>query len=559
MKLIVIHRNEYLPLNSGKQANLQGSKKSNSRNLLRFAACTEPLSAITFRCLNGNSRNRSNNEVIAIPQEWLSQSAKIDTNLIYYKENLLVPSKITNRIKANSWFIVSNGRYVTHIDNQLLNKILEQFQGDIITVNVIPQLQTVHEKLLVTSQNKLVGFRRFYKDSVQPVSIPNDWPHYLFVKTDVLNKLLVDDTLPLVFSKFLDACFTHSLTVRSLNVGGEVLDLETEDGLLGFLASELNSSAKNYFDAENFPSRIPDDNSAKIFGKVLFGKNVSIGRNAIIVGPTIIGNDVRISKGAVIRTSIIGPGVYIPQNYIVQNRVLTAGRHNQKHSKQDVNIKMIYRGSRRDNFRTWSRFSYSGCFKRIADIAAAIVVLILFAPVVPIIALAVKLTSRGPIFFKDMRQGLHGKTFDCIKFRTMLAGADKIQDKLRVLNQADGPQFSMSNDPRISVVGEFLRNTYIDEIPQFFNVLLGQMSVVGPRPSPEAENTLCPSWRDARLSVRPGITGLWQACRTRRAMKDFQEWIHYDIKYVKNVTLKTDLWICWQTARKIVKNFIDQF
>ena len=559
MKLIIIHRNEHLPLNSGKQANLQGSKKTNSRNLLQFATCTEPLFAIIFSCLNGNSRNRSNSEVIAIPQEWRSQSAKIDASLIYYKENLLVPSKVTNRPKANSWFIVSNGRYVTHIDNQLLSKIIEQSQGDIITVNVVPQLQTVHEKVLVTSQNKLVGFRRFYNDSVQPVSIPNDWPHYLFVKTDVLNKLLVDDALPLVFSRFLDACFAYSLTVRSLNIGGNVLDLETEEGLLGFLAAGLNSSAKNYFDAKNSPNRIPDDNSAKIFGKVLFGKNVSLGRNVIIVGPAIIGSDARISKGAVIRASIIGPGVSIPQNHIVQNRVLTAGQHNQKHSKQDVNMKMIYKNSRRDNFRTWPRFSYAGCFKRIADIAVAIVVLILFAPIVPIIALAVKLTSRGPVFFKDMRQGLHGKAFDCVKFRTMLAGADKIQDKLRVLNQADGPQFSMSDDPRISVVGKFLRNTYIDEIPQFFNVLLGQMSIVGPRPSPEAENTLCPSWRDARLSVRPGITGLWQVCRTRQAMKDFQEWIHYDIKYVKNVTLKTDLWICWKTAKKMAKNFIDQF
>jgi lipopolysaccharide/colanic/teichoic acid biosynthesis glycosyltransferase len=141
----------------------------------------------------------------------------------------------------------------------------------------------------------------------------------------------------------------------------------------------------------------------------------------------------------------------------------------------------------------------------------------------------------------------------------MAIGADKIQDKLRVLNQADGPQFKMTDDPRLSVVGRFLRDTYIDEIPQFFNVLLGQMSVVGPRPSPESENTSCPPWRDARLSVKPGITGLWQVCRTRQPMKDFQEWIHYDIKYVKNLSLKTDLWICWQTTRKMAKNFIDQF
>jgi lipopolysaccharide/colanic/teichoic acid biosynthesis glycosyltransferase len=117
----------------------------------------------------------------------------------------------------------------------------------------------------------------------------------------------------------------------------------------------------------------------------------------------------------------------------------------------------------------------------------------------------------------------------------------------------------MADDPRISVIGRFLRDTYIDELPQFFNVLIGQMSVVGPRPSPEAENTLCPSWRDARLSVRPGVTGLWQICRTREPMRDFQEWIHYDTRYVRNLSLKLDLWICWLTAMRMVRNFVKQF
>jgi len=117
----------------------------------------------------------------------------------------------------------------------------------------------------------------------------------------------------------------------------------------------------------------------------------------------------------------------------------------------------------------------------------------------------------------------------------------------------------MADDPRLNAVGRFLRDTFIDEIPQFFNVLLGQMSIVGPRPSPESENTLCPFWRDARLSVRPGITGLWQVCRTREPMKDFQEWIYYDTRYVRNLSLRMDLWISWQTAKKLVENFISEF
>jgi len=186
-------------------------------------------------------------------------------------------------------------------------------------------------------------------------------------------------------------------------------------------------------------------------------------------------------------------------------------------------------------------------------------VLLLFAPLMPFVALAIKLTSPGPVFYKDKRQGLHGKEFGCLKFRTMVSGAAKIQEQLRIVSQVDGPQFKMDDDPRISTVGRFLRETYIDEIPQFFNVLFGQMSIVGPRPSPESENTSCPSWRDARLSVRPGITGLWQVHRTREPMKDFQEWIHYDTEYVRNLSLKMDLLTCWQTAKKLSENFISQF
>jgi len=306
---------------------------------------------------------------------------------------------------------------------------------------------------------------------------------------------------------------------------------------------------------------------ARLFGKILFGQNVSISQNAIIVGPTIIGNDVKIAQGAVIRASIIGPGVSVPRNHLVQNRVLVGSLRRQKQARRSKtggaitsrNGSFIYENPRTNEFRTWPRLSYARCLKRIADIIAATTVLVLFAPILPIIALVIKLTYRGPVFFKDRRQGMHGKGFNCLKFRTMLVGSDKIQEKLRVLNQADGPQFKMADDPRLSTVGRFLSDTYIDEVPQFLNVLLGQMSVVGPRPSPESENTLCPYWRDARLSVRPGITGLWQVCRTRQPMKDFQEWIHYDTKYVRDLTLRMDLWICWQTAKKMVRNFIRQF
>lgn len=567
MKLIIVHRNRQMPLNNGKQANLQGPGASNSCNRLRFAACTEPLSSMIFSGLNGNSHNRGDNEIIAIPQEWRNQIPKADSSRIYFKENLCVPSKVINQLKENSWFIISNGRFATNIDDHLLSETLDQSQGQVIAINAVPQLQAFHEKVLITSQNKLVGFRRFYNDSVQPSPIPDDWPHHFFISTDIINELLVNNTFPLTFSRFMETCLARSLTVRSLNVGGTVLDLGTEEDLLGFLTMRLNESARNLpnsgsgYQNQSLPrDSVTISQSAKLFGKVLLGQNVSIGQNVTIIGPAIIGCGVKIAKEAIIRTSVVAPGVSVPRNSLVQNRILIEPQfHRKHHHQQNINSRTQCGHFHANTLRAGFKFTYAGCFKRMADVFAAALVLVLFAPVLPIIAAVIKLTSPGPVFFKDSRQGLYGKVFNCLKFRSMLVDADKMQDKLRVLNQADGPQFKMEDDPRLSIVGRFLRDTYIDEIPQFFNVLCGQMSIVGPRPSPESENTSCPPWRDVRLSVRPGITGLWQVCRTRQPMKDFQEWIHYDIKYVKKLSLKTDLWICWQTARKMAMNFIDQF
>jgi lipopolysaccharide/colanic/teichoic acid biosynthesis glycosyltransferase len=585
MNLIVIHKNKKYPSNNGE-------------DLLRFAASNEPIAGIIFDGLNKSLPLNHNSKVVyAISEEWDIKPCASTLEIIPYTETVPTclrdlrfdvahrPSlKVKRKITPNSWFAVSNGRFAIRINPELLNKVLAGTKADIIAVDVSPQLQADGEKVLINSQDKLVGFRRLYSNSAQVAPIPDDWPHYLFIKTVSLKKLLVNDALPLSFTKLINDSFANSLKICSLIIGGTVLDLGTEEGLLGFLTTRFNSSAKNHSNLSTLlktgqnngcykeisvKDNVTISPSARLFGKVLLGQNVSIGPNTIIVGPTIVGNDVKIAKGAVIRTSIIGPGASVPQNSVVQSRVLLAQpfirRFDCAHRRLSPGQAwpclhgLEARATCENNFRTWPRFSYARCFKRIADIIAAIVVLILFAPIFPIIALVIKLTSRGEVFFKDPRQGLHGKAFKCLKFRTMVVGADKIQDKLRALNQTDGPQFKMADDPRLSAVGSFLRETYIDEIPQFLNVLLGQMSVVGPRPSPESENTLCPSWRDARLSVRPGITGLWQVFRTRQPMKDFQEWIHYDTKYVRELSLKMDMRICWQTAKKMVKNFISHF
>ena len=190
--------------------------------------------------------------------------------------------------------------------------------------------------------------------------------------------------------------------------------------------------------------------------------------------------------------------------------------------------------------------------KRIFDIAFGVGALLATSWLFPLIMLAIWLEDGRPFFFGHTRESIGGREFKCWKFRTMFNNAEEIKQKLLAenANQADGPQFFIENDPRITRVGNLLRKANLDEFPQFWNVIRGEMSVVGPRPSPYKENQYCPAWREARLSVRPGVTGLWQVMRSREAGKDFQEWIQYDIEYVENVTWKRDLWIIFRTIFK---------
>jgi lipopolysaccharide/colanic/teichoic acid biosynthesis glycosyltransferase len=200
--------------------------------------------------------------------------------------------------------------------------------------------------------------------------------------------------------------------------------------------------------------------------------------------------------------------------------------------------------------RTQSAFYFRA--KRCFDIVLATVILILLLPIFPLIWLAIYLEDGRPLFFAHQRETLGGRLFPCLKFRSMYRNADQIKERLGDRNEADGPQFYMEDDPRLTRVGRLLRRLHLDELPQLFNVLAGHMSMVGPRPSPHEENQYCPPWREARLSVRPGITGLWQVMRTRRKGLDFQEWIKYDIEYVEKVSLSLDLWILFKTLHRLL-------
>lgn len=191
-------------------------------------------------------------------------------------------------------------------------------------------------------------------------------------------------------------------------------------------------------------------------------------------------------------------------------------------------------------------------FKRIIDIFGAFFGILLLSPLLIIVAIAIKLSSSGPVFFRQERIGLHGKVFQMWKFRTMVINAVSLQADLEIQNQSqDGILFKLKRDPRIIPVGHFLRRTSIDELPQLFNVLLGQMSLVGPRPLPLRDVERFEPWHHIRHRVLPGITGLWQISG-RSDIEDFDDAARLDLYYIDNWSLNLDLDILVETLRIVL-------
>jgi lipopolysaccharide/colanic/teichoic acid biosynthesis glycosyltransferase len=173
------------------------------------------------------------------------------------------------------------------------------------------------------------------------------------------------------------------------------------------------------------------------------------------------------------------------------------------------------------------------------------------SPVYFLLALAIKIDSKGPVFFKQKRVGLRGRKFIVYKFRTMVTNAEELKEKLMQQNEMDGPVFKMTNDPRITRVGRFLRKTSLDELPQFFNVLIGDMSVIGPRPPLPDEVRQYERWQLRRLSMKPGITCIWQV--SGRNNIPFDEWMKMDLEYIDNWSLKLDFIIFLKTIRTMIR------
>ena len=198
--------------------------------------------------------------------------------------------------------------------------------------------------------------------------------------------------------------------------------------------------------------------------------------------------------------------------------------------------------------RVTPELSWALLIKSAVDRAGALLGLLLLSPLFALIAALIKTTSPGPVIFKQRRAGRHGTPFTMYKFRSMRTGAENERDALSDRNQMSGPVFKIEDDPRVTTVGRWLRRTSLDEFPQLLNVLLGQMSLVGPRPLPlyEVDNFELTAHR-RRLSMKPGLTCLWQVAG-RNAVKDFSEWVKLDVEYIDNWSLWLDLKILLKTV-----------
>ncbi|MEO5884439.1 MAG: sugar transferase [Candidatus Limnocylindrales bacterium] len=188
--------------------------------------------------------------------------------------------------------------------------------------------------------------------------------------------------------------------------------------------------------------------------------------------------------------------------------------------------------------------------KRLFDITLCLVAMPIVLPVLGIVALLVWLDSPGPIVFRQMRTGRDGHRFAMYKFRTMVRDAEALKATLAHLNILPAPDFKIPNDPRITRVGRFLRKSSLDELPQLFNVLAGDMSVVGPRPTSFAPSTYS-LWHTARLEVRPGITGRWQIMG--RNGSTFDERLRMDIAYIRSMSIREDIRIIIMTVMSVVR------
>jgi len=408
--------------------------------------------------------------------------------------------------------------------------------------------EAANERVQTDVDGHIRYIRRFYDRVTQPAAHDPPIP-YAFVPAWALHD--VDVSLSVLRRQLLE----NGVFCRDLPTPVDVFDMAVEEDVL--MVQERILSRRNPVTPAGFSLLSPGvllgrgalvHSSVKVVPPVVIHDGVLVESNATVIGPASIGAGSTVGRDSLIARSLISGATTVPAGESVRDRVLIGGS---RLGPGIVRTRVDDRGALRGAIQLQDssrRPEIQWGLKRVLDILVAMIGLMILSPLLAVVAVLIKATSRGPVLFAHIREGRGGRQFKCYKFRTMRVGAHALQRELYRSNMVDGPQFKLRDDPRVTAIGQRLRETNIDELPQLINVLLGDMSLVGPRPSPFRENQICVPWRRARLSVRPGITGLWQICRHSRCQGDFQQWIFFDLLYVRHWSLWLDLKILLATV-----------
>jgi lipopolysaccharide/colanic/teichoic acid biosynthesis glycosyltransferase len=398
---------------------------------------------------------------------------------------------------------------------------------------------------------------------IQRYFAPVTWPFPagLIASYVPVSALLMSGQLPLDSLEVLRSALTQQgMASQDISYHGEFFDLTDEAGALTFVERRVLSAVRVVDDKDGADGqfarwaaesalRHPESKvhaAARIVGPVTIGAGAVVESGAMVIGPAAIGDGAHIGADAVVAQCFVAPHSHVDAGSTVRHVILSDVEGAPERSPRAIRHTSTVPARPEADPPPFGKRHLA--IKAVLEVTIASLALIALSPLLITIAIIVKLTSRGPIFYGAPREGMYGRPFRCWKFRSMQTNADVLQKELAAQQQMDGPQFKMARDPRVTSIGRILRAANVDELPQLFNVVMMQMSLVGPRPSPFGENQICVPWRNARLSVRPGITGLWQICRHDRENGDFHQWIQYDLLYVRNASLLLDFKILVHTV-----------
>ncbi len=479
----------------------------------------------------------------------------------------LVPQK---EFIGDSSFVVLSPVYPGNLDLENLLKRHRE-SGNMATVAVSRLKQGARGCFETDSSMRIVG----YVDSPTPKEQKSLFqPLGLYVFEPGVLDFISDESYMDIKEQLIPTLIEENQTVRACLVAEDVNKLEN--------VNEYFAANQSIFTKENGLDQLGKELSPGVFvrseteiaagaglsGPLLIGEGTTIEEESILVGPAVIGDNCLISKGSRIKESILwsgtqlGDGAEMEHSISCRNTKIKPGatiRNTLVNGKKlhfgELALAGTYFAPLKLESQVKGRGQVYGLlnafFKRAMDLLISAVGLIVCAIPLLFIAAAIKLDSPGPIFYSQIRRTKGGRKFFMIKFRSMVIDADKMIDEMQEINQSDGPMFKIKKDPRLTRMGKFLRQTSLDELPQLFNVLKGDMSLVGPRPLAMHEMKWSPRWRDIRLQVKPGITGIWQI--KGRSNSQFHDWIESDIDYVKNQSIGLDIKILIKTVLSVCR------